>query len=88
MTEKEFIDSKVWKKKRIRILRRDKYQCQYCKRYGKRTEATEVHHIKHYEDYPELGLVDSNLISLCHACHNKQHPEKGGRRRYERKAER
>lgn len=88
MTEKEFIDSKAWKKKRIRILRRDKYQCQYCKRYGKRTEATEVHHIKHYADYPELGLADSNLVSLCHACHNKQHSEKGGRRRYERKAER
>ena len=88
MTEKEFIDSKAWKKKRARILRRDKYQCQYCKRYGKRTEATDVHHIKHYSDFPELGLVDSNLISLCHACHNKQHPEKGGRRRYERIADR
>jgi hypothetical protein len=27
-------------------------------------------------------------VSLCHACHNKQHPEKGGRRRYERIADR
>lgn len=88
MTEKDFIDSKAWRKKRVYILRRDKYQCQYCKRYGKRTEATEVHHIKHYADYPELGLADSNLVSLCHACHNKQHPEKGGRRRYERIADR
>ena len=84
MTEKEFIDSKAWRKKRAYILRRDKYQCQYCRRYGKRTEATEVHHIKHYADYPELGLADSNLVSLCHACHNKQHPEKGGTRRRER----
>jgi 5-methylcytosine-specific restriction endonuclease McrA len=84
MTEKEFIDSKAWRKKREYILRRDKYQCQYCKRYGKRTEATEVHHIKHYADYPEFGLADSNLVSLCHSCHNKQHPEKGGTRRRER----
>ena len=84
MTEKEFIDSKAWRKKREYILRRDKYQCQYCKRYGIRREATEVHHIKHYADYPELGLTDSNLVSLCHACHNKQHPEKGGTRRRER----
>ena len=84
MTEKEFIDSKAWRKKREYILRRDKYQCQYCKRYGIRREATEVHHIKHYADHPELGLTDSNLVSLCHSCHNKQHPEKGGARRRER----
>lgn len=84
MTEREFLETKAWKRKRKYILRRDKYQCQYCKRYGKNREATIVHHIKHYEDYPELGLVDSNLISLCPGCHNKQHPEKGGARRYER----
>ena len=88
MTEKEFIDSKAWRKKREYILRRDGYQCQYCKRYGRRREATEVHHIKHYSEFPELGLVDENLVSLCHACHNKQHPEKGGARRYDRRVSR
>ena len=41
-----------------------------------------VHHIKPRRDYPELALVDSNLISLCDECHNKMHPEKGGRRRW------
>ncbi len=33
--------------------------------------ANEVHHIKELEDYPDLALVDSNLISLCKACHEK-----------------
>ena len=75
-----FYKSKRWLRKRENILRRDKYLCQYCKRYGRRREAVTVHHIKHYEEYPELALTDSNLISLCQACHNKCHPEKGGKR--------
>lgn len=47
-------------------------------------EATEVHHVKHADEYPELVYDKTNLVSLCHGCHNKQHPEKGNgyRRRY------
>lgn len=65
-----------WSKKRRSILQRDKYQCQDCKRYGRLTEATEVHHIKPFDEYPELAFDNSNLVSLCHACHNARHPEK------------
>ena len=72
-----FYRSQRWRVKREAILRRDKYICQYCKRYGKIVEAVEVHHIKHLEDHPELALDSNNLISLCKACHRKQHPEKG-----------
>lgn len=78
----DFYTSKRWLKKRENILRRDGYMCQRCKRYGRKVEATTVHHIEHYDERPDLALVDSNLISLCAACHNKQHPEKGGGRRY------
>lgn len=49
-------------------------------------EAAVVHHIKHVDEFPELAYTDSNLISLCDACHNKAHPEKakktGRARRY------
>lgn len=69
-------DCARWKHKRAAILRRDGYMCRNCRRYGRLTEATEVHHIKHVDEYPELAYVDDNLISLCHACHNAQHPEK------------
>lgn len=65
-----------WKKKRMKILRRDSFLCQECKRYGKHVEAVTVHHIKHAEEFPELAYQDDNLISLCSACHNRQHPEK------------
>jgi 5-methylcytosine-specific restriction enzyme A len=78
-----FYDSPVWKRKRARILRRDGYMCVECRKYhrtdrdGNPVRATTVHHIVHREDDPSLSLVDSNLVSLCEACHNKQHPEKG-----------
>lgn len=74
-------ESKHWKSKRLAILRRDKYLCVNCKRYGKNVEATVVHHIKHLDEFPELAFVDINLQSLCEACHNKAHPEKSQKRR-------
>jgi 5-methylcytosine-specific restriction endonuclease McrA len=85
MDKAKFYGSEKWKRKRAAILARDKYQCQYCKRYGRMRQATEVHHIKHLEDAPELALASENLVSLCKACHNAQHPEKAAkpwRRRY------
>lgn len=71
-----FYKSKAWKKKRESIMRRDGYMCQECKRYGRQTQAQQVHHIKHLDEYPELAFDDLNLQSLCNACHNKKHPEK------------
>ena len=79
-TMNEFYLSSKWKRKREQILRRDNYLCQNCKRYGRQRQAATVHHIKHYDEFPELALKDDNLISLCAACHNLQHPEKGGRK--------
>lgn len=80
MTEVEkaiFYTSRKWKSFRRRVMVRDEYTCQRCKRYGRITPAREVHHIKHLEDFPELAFDPKNCISLCRACHNMQHPEKG-----------
>ena len=68
-----------WKRKRAAILRRDGYLCQECKRYGRRRQATTVHHIRHADEYPELAYTDGNLVSLCSTCHQKAHPEKGAK---------
>lgn len=72
----KFYISKVWRRKRRVILKRDNYECQKCKRKGKFSKATCVHHKKHLKEHPELALTDSNLESLCDACHNEEHPEK------------
>lgn len=76
MKKKSFYKSKEWKAKRKEILKRDNKECQKCKSRGKYYKAETVHHIKHLKEHPELALTDSNLISLCYACHNQEHPEK------------
>lgn len=80
MDKEKFYKNPKWISKREKILKRDDYLCQNCKRFGRKVSAKIVHHIKHLDEYPELALTNSNLISLCKKCHNKAHPEKGGRR--------
>ncbi len=75
-----FYQSDEWKQKRLDILDRDNYLCQYClKNKNKIKIANTAHHIKHLSDYPELALINSNLISLCKKCHDKEHPEKAAK---------
>jgi hypothetical protein len=58
------------------VLRRDKV-CQEC---GSDTEL-HAHHIKPWQDFPELRYVVDNGILLCWTCHKKQHPARGVGRR-------
>ncbi|WP_442893615.1 HNH endonuclease [Bacillus sp. 2205SS5-2] len=78
----DFYRSIVWRKKREYILKRDGFLCQECKKYGVNRDANIVHHIKELEHHPELRLSNNNLVSVCAKCHNKLHPEKGGRRKF------
>ena len=66
-----FYKNNKWVVKREKILKRDKYECQNCRRYFRSKEAKTVHHIYFFEDYSELGLVNWNLISLCNVCQKK-----------------
>lgn len=81
----KFYRSREWKHKRKEILIRDNFECQMCKQNGRVTtqdalknnnQYLTVHHIKHYDEFPNLALTDDNLITLCPSCHNKVHPEK------------
>lgn len=79
--EKNYYHHKKHREWRDKVLRRDKYLCQECLRYGKKVTATHAHHIKPVEEYPDLRYKVENGRSLCLACHNKEHPEKGGSRK-------
>lgn len=74
--EGKFYKSSAWEKKRLKILERDNYECQVCKEEGGFAPATTVHHLKHLEDRLDLALDDDNLVSVCAACHNREHPER------------
>lgn len=79
-----FYKSAHWRRLRKTALERDHYMCQDCLAAKRRGEmirprsASVVHHILPRDKYPELALDLDNLVSLCDACHNKRHPEKGG----------
>lgn len=78
-----FYHTGEWKRKRAEILKRDHQACAECAKHGVYTKADTVHHIVHLRDAPELALTDSNLESLCSACHDKEHPERQYKRRDE-----
>jgi len=65
-----FYTKSAWRRCRLLALQRDKYLCQHCLKKNRVTPATEVHHIVPLEERPDLGLELSNLVSLCHACHD------------------
>jgi 5-methylcytosine-specific restriction endonuclease McrA len=56
------------------VLERDNFTCQRC---GSK-ERLVAHHIKTWEEYPDLRLTVSNGETLCNACHNSHHHKKNG----------
>lgn len=58
---------------RTAVFSRDCWTCRECgDRSGRGHEVIlEAHHIKSFNDYPELRFVTSNGITLCKPCHNK-----------------
>ena len=68
---------KKWRKIRVKILERDKYQCQYCKvtqedlakRYGRKQRLLIVHHIEPEHLSDNKINEKENLVTLCYTCH-------------------
>jgi 5-methylcytosine-specific restriction endonuclease McrA len=69
--------SKQWKKKRNKILRRDKYKDKIKARFGITEDATIVHHIYPSDEYPEYAWEDWNLISVSNSTHRELHKKDG-----------
>jgi 5-methylcytosine-specific restriction protein A len=44
--------------------------CVDCEERGIVRPATDVHHVQKVADYPELELVESNCMALCHEDHS------------------
>jgi len=65
MNYSEKLKSPHWQKKRLKILSRDEFTCQYC--FDKDTQL-QVHHLKYEGNKPEETNSDY-LITLCEDCH-------------------
>lgn len=69
----EFYNSKGWRRLSRKIIRAAHGECRMCKAEHKLSRATLVHHIKHLREHPELAYTESNLMPLCHDCHERIH---------------
>lgn len=69
----DFYNSEKWQRVRKAVLRRDAYQDQYEKRFGRMRQAELVHHIFPRDKYPQYELEMWNLISLSKKSHNLMH---------------
>lgn len=67
-----------WIRLRAAILRRDGYMCRESMRYGKRAEATTVHHIFPRDTFPEYQWEPWNLVSLAGDVHDQMHDRASG----------
>jgi hypothetical protein len=67
-----YLTSKLWKKIRRRVLKRDKKTCVFCG--GK---AQHVHHSSYEREVME-GKADQMLVSMCAVCHYYIHYDDNG----------
>lgn len=65
-----FYKTQAWKRKSQKFRERHPV-CVECDRLGLVVDAELVDHIIPYRLRPDLGLVDSNLRSLCWSCHSR-----------------
>ena len=73
-----FYKSGRWMRLREAVLRRDGYACQISRRYGKRVQATTVHHVFPREEFPDYQWEPWNLISLAGDVHDQLHDRNNG----------
>lgn len=62
-----------WKQKRLKILKRDGHVCTKC---GDKDSILHVHHLKYKRGGYIWEVEDEDLITLCEACHEKEHGRK------------
>ena len=78
MPNNDYYQSQQHREWRERVLRKGKYLCEECKKYGKLVAATHAHHIIPISADPSKALKLENGMALCTACHNKLEPREKG----------
>lgn len=72
-TYKEKLLDPRWQRRRLEVLSRDKFACQYC---GNTEQTLHVHHYSYAKSGNPWDAEDESLITLCADCHKIIHLEK------------
>ncbi len=67
MNYSEQLKSPMWQKKRLEIMKRDKFTCQDC---GDTENQLQVHHKSYTYGKMVWEYDNDNLITLCEDCHS------------------
>lgn len=63
-TDKKFYNSRSWRRLRLKILKRDKDECQRCKAVGKYSRAIIVHHLQELKkDTGNIAKIQNSLLA-------------------------
>jgi hypothetical protein len=57
-----------WQKRRLEIMNRDQWKCQYCKK----SAFLNVHHLFYLPGIEPWEYDDKSLITLCEKCHQSE----------------
>ena len=68
-TYSEKLKDPRWQKKRLGVLKRDKWTCQGC---GNKKETLHVHHINYKEGRNPWDIETEWLLTLCAECHKNK----------------
>jgi len=55
------------------VCERDGHRCRRCGEHSTQKRGMHVHHVKPWDEYPELRMEMSNAALLCRACHEWVH---------------
>lgn len=70
MTYSEKLKDPRWQKKRLEILSRDSFTCNYC---GDTETTLHVHHLEYKKGLEPWDYYDEYLITICADCHECEH---------------
>jgi len=70
MTYQEKLKDPRWQKKRLKILERDRFACQYC---GDNESTLHVHHLVYNKGGEPWDIEDNMLLTVCESCHGLEH---------------
>lgn len=70
MTYKEQLLDPRWQKKRLEILNRDEWSCQWC---GEKTKTLHIHHFCYRYGKMAWESENDEMITLCNDCHKVTH---------------
>lgn len=74
MTYAEKLLDPRWQKKRLEILNRDNFTCQYC---NDKEKTLMVHHTYYEKNKEPWEATNDHLITLCSDCHKYFHESLG-----------